>query len=151
MGKMRTYAASKWTCKTPSTNVTEQPSSVVSTRLPRGRGMGILVLLLWRRTPFWLSSGEIDSRCPLGPLLYSLVILELVDRIGQVKGLSFSVWYLDDGTSVGTRDAIISLFDKLQSIGLNSSLHLNLSICEIFWPSDDQAFVELHPSIVQVL
>ena len=71
--------------------------------------------------------GEICSRCLMGDHSARssspyIVILELVDRIGHVGGLSFSVWSLDDSTFEGTRAAIASLLDKLQSLGPNFSL-----------------------------
>ena len=38
--------------------------------------------------------------------LFSLVVLQLLDTIGPIDGLALHVWYLDDGTFVGTRDTV---------------------------------------------
>ena len=65
------------------------------------------------------STAGVQQSDPLGPLLFSLAVLELLDTIDQVEGLVFTVWYLDDGTFVGTRDAIASLLDKIQTHGPN--------------------------------
>ena len=43
---------------------------------------------------------------PLGPLLFSLVLADLLDQI-SIPGIMFSVWYLDDGTIVGSCSAIL--------------------------------------------
>ena len=52
---------------------------------------------------------------------------------------------------MGTRDAISSLLDKMQTHGPNLGLHLNLSKCEVYWPFGDQEFFELPSEIIRVL
>ena len=44
---------------------------------------------------------------PFGPLLYSLSILELLDKIGEIDGILLSVWYLNDRTFIRNRSAIL--------------------------------------------
>ena len=39
-------------------------------------------------------------------MLFSLVILELMDEVGEVSGLDLNLWYLDDGTFAGTRKSV---------------------------------------------
>ena len=77
---------------------------------------------------------------PLGPLLFSLVVLQLLDTIGPIDGLFLHVWYLDDGTFVGTRDAVSSFLISLINNGPSFGLKLNLKKCEVCWPSGDQSF-----------
>ena len=65
-----------------------------------------------------------------------------MDEIGPIEGLQLSLWYLDDGTFIGTRESISSLLQSLVSKGPNFGLFLNLKKCEILWPSGDQVFPE---------
>ena len=44
------------------------------------------------------SSAGVQQGYPLGPLPFSLVILELMDEIGAQEGISMNLWYLDDGS-----------------------------------------------------
>ena len=60
------------------------------------------------------STTGVQQGDPLGPLLFSLVILELLDDIGPFPNLNFQLWYLDDGTLVGPRNVVASIFEMLQ-------------------------------------
>ena len=84
------------------------------------------------------SSGGVQQGDPLGPLLFSLVALELMDDIGSAGKVLLQLWYLDDGTFIGPRLAIAQLFHLLQSRGPSFGFLLNPTECEVFWPSGDQ-------------
>ena len=83
----------------------------------------------------------------MGLLLFSLVILEALDDLGHIDGLQMQLWYLDDGTFFGTRDALSVLLKLLLSRGPDVGLHINLGKCEVFWPSGDQEFPSFPPEI----
>ena len=55
-------------------------------------------------------------------MLFSLVILELIDEIGLLEGLHLSLWYLDDGTFIGTRKSMSKLLQSLMLKGLSFGL-----------------------------
>ena len=87
---------------------------------------------------------------PLGPLLFSLVILQLLDDIGNLPGLLLKLWYLDDGTFVGERKSI-ALLEKLSSLGPRHGLYINKAKCEVFWPSGDPTFPEFPANVHRVV
>ena len=94
------------------------------------------------------SSGGVQQGDPLGPLRFSLVVLELMDDIGSAGKVPLQLWYLDDSTFIGPRPAIAQLFDLLQSRGSSFGLLLNPTKSEVFWPSGDKKLLEF-PSEVQ--
>ena len=49
------------------------------------------------------------TRNSLGPLLFSLVFMDLMESITLPLDISFPLWYLDDGTFVGSRFAVTDL------------------------------------------
>ena len=97
------------------------------------------------------ASAGVQQGDPLGPLLLSLMVLELMDRVGEVEGIHFFVWYLDDGIFIGEQSAISSLLCKLQSVGPDLGIHLNLPKCEVFWPSGSQNLEEISASVRRVI
>ena len=96
------------------------------------------------------SSTGVQQGDPLGPLLFSLVLSELMDEIGQTNDVSFQVWYLGDGSFVGQRSAVASLLELVKSKGPDYGLEINMSKCEVFWPSGDPSFPEFPLSIERV-
>ena len=84
----------------------------------------------------------------MGPLLFSLVVMELMDELGPTPEIALQLWYLDDGIFIGICPEVASLLRKLQSAGTSFELQLNAAKCEVFWPSGDQSFLEI-PSDVQ--
>ena len=87
-----------------------------------------------------LSSTGVQQGDPLGPLLFSLVVLELMDSIDPPQELLLQLWYLDDGSFVGPRTAISDLLTQISKNGPKFGLHLNMKKCEVFWASGDQLF-----------
>ena len=97
-----------------------------------------------------LSSTGVQQGDPLGPLLFSLVVLELMDSIDPPQELLLQLWYLDDGSFVGPRTAISDLLTQISKNGPKFGLHLNMKKCEVFWPSGDQFFSEFPEEVCRV-
>ena len=68
----------------------------------------------------------------MGPLLFSLVLDDLLDKIPLIPGISFSVWYLDDGSIVGTQPVVLEFLHQVDSLGPSFGLFLNLKKCELY-------------------
>ena len=68
---------------------------------------------------------------PLAPLLFSLVLQPIIERI-QAEALdergappALNVWYLDDGTIVGTRQQLATAVDIITEARPERGLHLS--------------------------
>ena len=83
----------------------------------------------FEKQAFQCSKG-VQQGDPLGPLLFSLVLLDFMNSIDVPSDISFQLWYLDDGTFAGTRPAVAELF---HTHGPSFGLTLNLRKYEIFW------------------
>ena len=86
----------------------------------------------------------------MGPLLFSLVILELMNEIVAQEEISMNLWYLDDGFFVGQRSTIASRLEMVRSKDPSYGLQLSMSKCEVFWPTGDPKFPQFLPTIKRV-
>ena len=96
------------------------------------------------------STGGVQQGDLLGPLLFSLVVMELLDEIGPTTDINLKLWYLDDGTFVGPRFSLASFLDILKFKGPAFGLIINSRKCEIFWPSGDQLFSEFDSEVIRI-
>jgi len=86
---------------------------------------------------FWLHLG-CSKVMPLGPLLFSLVLLQFIDFVKLHDLVKVHLWHLDDGTFIDSKCSLLKLLDSLSVYGPQFGHHsLNLSKCELFWPSGD--------------
>ena len=58
-----------------------------------------------------LSTAGVQQGDPLGPLLFSVVILQLLGDIGPLSGMQLNLSYFDDGVLVGPRHAVCQLLN----------------------------------------
>ena len=97
-----------------------------------------------------VSSSGVQQGDPLGTLLFSLALLELLDAIPGLEELALQLWYLDDGTLVGPRAVVRRVLEAIMSLGPRFGLHVNLCKCDLYWPSGNQDFPEFPPAIVRI-
>ena len=86
----------------------------------------------------------------LGPLLFSLVLTSLFNRIPPTPGVLLSLWYLDDGTIAGSRPAVMELLHHIESLGPSFGLFLNKKKFELFWPAGDQTYLQRFADLLLV-
>ena len=115
--------------------------------------VSMVISLPWR-TSLWndviRSSRGVQQGDPLGPLLFSSVIVELLHDIDDILDLHLQLWYLDDGTFVGKRSSVAAFLDLLSSKGSSHGLYINKKKCEVFWPSGDISFPEFPGEVKQI-
>ena len=93
-----------------------------------------------------LSQDSILSCCgvqqgdPLGSLGFALTFQPLLEKLkAVVSGLSLSVWYLDDGTLMGSPEDLAVALRIVKEEGPALGLHLNHSKSLLFIPPEDDA------------
>ena len=72
---------------------------------------------------------------PLGPLLFSLVLQTLVQKIKDTcPALALNVWFLDDGTLIGKTDDVLRAVEIIRAEGPGLGMMINPLKCELWWP-----------------
>jgi hypothetical protein len=105
---------------------------------------------LWCGDNEFRSCQGVQQGDPLGPLLFSLVLQKIVLEIDQAcPDLIINAWYLDDGTFIGSVDSVLRALEIIETRGPQFGLFLNLSKCEVWWPSSDNATLSRFPPAVQ--
>jgi hypothetical protein len=89
---------------------------------------------------------------PLGPLLFALVMQPLVLRVKRACPLiPLQAYYLDDGTLLGPPAQLAQALDIIGREGPALGLHLNLSKCEVWWPTMPPSLATHFPAAVQLV
>ena len=78
-----------------------------------------------------LASSGVQQGDPLSPLLFSLVLMQFIDFAKLHNLVKVHLWYLVDGTFVGSRSSLLQLLDSFTFRGPQFGLHLIMSKCEL--------------------
>ena len=90
----------------------------------------------------WIESKKgTHQGCPLASFLFCLVLRLLINQIkNDCPHLDLNVWYLDDGSLVGSIDDIVKALEIISQRGPSYGLHVNLAKCQVVWfasPTND--------------
>lgn len=72
-----------------------------------------------------ISTTGVHQGDPLGPLLFSLTLQPVLEKVQEVEGLVQNSWYLDDGMLVGRKEALVKAWDLLVAEGAPRGFHLS--------------------------
>lgn len=97
-----------------------------------------------------LSTSGVQQGDPLGPLLFSFTLSELLKTINTPEEVALNIWYLDDGTLIGPRSVLADILAQIQRRGSQFGLLLNQKKCEVYWPSGDPDFPEFPPEVTRL-
>ena len=93
------------------------------------------------------SAEGVQQGDPLGPLLFSLVVHELVTRIhAECPELDLHAWYLDDGAIAGPTAAVRRALKIIHDYGPDNGLNLNLGKCELISCRGNLAPLDIFPA-----
>ena len=59
-----------------------------------------------------MASSGVQQGDPLGPFLFSLVLMQFIDFVKLHDLVSLHLWYLDDGTFIGSKSSLLKLLDS---------------------------------------
>ena len=93
-----------------------------------------------------MSAEGVQQGDPLGPLIFSLVVHELVLLIqGECPELDLHAWYLDDGVIAGPSAVVRRALSIIAQHGPERGLHLNLGKCELISCPGNAAPLDIFP------
>ena len=84
-----------------------------------------------------LSTDGAHQGDPLGPFLFSVTLQPVLEKLQEIEGVVQNTWFLDDGEVIGTREALIEVWDTLVREGVPRGFHLNPEKSAVFCPEHD--------------
>ena len=83
------------------------------------------------------STAGVHQGDPLGPFLFALTQQPVIKLLQEVESLVENCWFLDDGTLIGTKEALIQAWDILVKEGEPRGLFLSQEKSLVFCPEHD--------------
>ena len=105
--------------------------------------MGNTLYILWHTLGSTTSESGVQQGDPLGPLLFCLVLHQVVSAIAtdsEFASLLFHTWYIDNGVVAGPISAVLHVLSIIKDLEPPLGLHINLSKCELFSVNDLSRF-----------
>jgi hypothetical protein len=107
--------------------------------------------VLFGRELFYAHTG-VQQGDPLGPLLFSMVLQPLVQKIKErCPSLKLNAWFLDDGAFIGPTAELLNVLELIKEYYAESKLELNLGKCELWWPTPAVNIQSHFPSDIQFI
>jgi hypothetical protein len=91
-------------------------------------------LLFYGKSNIIESQIGVRQGCPLGSLLFCLALHKIITSIKEdpiSSELDINTWYIDDGTLIGSSEAVLRALEILSTEGPAIGVHVNLSKCEL--------------------
>jgi len=105
---------------------------------------------LWYKDAILESFMGVQQGDPLGPILFALILQPMLLRLqAECPKLLANMWYLDDGTLIGTYEDLNKALLIIQEESAVLGLVLNLGKCEIWWPQLDMQAVASFPDQIK--
>ena len=98
---------------------------------------------------FLLSEEGTQQGDPLGPVLFSIALKILTDKLNTDK-LAMNRWYLDDGNLAGKVKHVAEALDLLMKEGKSVGLSLRMEKTELFYPSGSMFKRNIFPEQIKV-
>ena len=87
---------------------------------------------------------------PMGPLLFSIALKLLIDKLDS-KNLTLNKWYLDDGNIAGKVKFVANAYKTLVKEGKKMGLEMGDDKCELFYPSGSNFKRGLFPLKLKIM
>ena len=96
------------------------------------------------------SASGIQQGDPLGPAAFSFGIHDLISQIGDIDGILWNSWYLDDGLLIGTTSALAQAMNIISAAGPGIGLSVNPSKCVLWGPAAETPDFQEHTALLGI-
>ena len=94
-----------------------------------------------------LSQAGVQQGDNMGPAGFCFASHDLWDSFQTMEGLLWQVWYMDDGTIVGSLSCLAKIVEAIQQLGPARGLHLNKAKCVMWGPAAQADNLAAYPPL----